>query len=288
MQKDLSAPPCYFIYKNNSELEAALLRQWKIVKYVFVKGHVGIPQNETCDARARQEVERCTERIADEVVEKFGDIRDHGMRLESRKGLQTPRKWMKDFQTEMMRLCRSRMARRVQIGVERWKGNISEFQEADGRECVWCSLTHGATFPEMVRECPRLQSFRDSTKERWKIALNGEKFDEDLLFGRVRRTLFQKACQKKTRKTAWGEFAQTLRWWERRLKELRKELGERAGEREAETEEEAQEKSTQAAEMAKEIRVMDEGIVQRGEPDIMKMNNKQQLRTFFSRRKHDY
>ena len=288
MQKDLSITPGHFIYKNNAELELALLRQWKVVKYIFVKGHIGVPQNEACDARARHEVERCTERIAEEVLETFGDVRNRGMRIESRKELEKPRAWMKDFQTDLMKCCRSRMARRVQIGVERWKGNISDYQEADGRECAWCLLTHGATFTEMMRECPKFLPFRQATEERWKAVLKGEKFDEELLFGRVRRTLFQKSSQKKALKGAWSEFVLALRWWERRLKTLRKDLGEHtenAVEDEAESEEEDQKNHTEVAEMAKEIRVMDEGIVQRGEPDVLMMNNKQHLRRFFSRRK---
>ena len=92
------------------------------------KGHVGVPQNELCDAKAKSEVERCAEEIVEEAVEAFGEIKNRGMRVESRHELAKKRTWMASYHLGMMAVCRSRLAKKVQIGIERWAGNSSIFQ----------------------------------------------------------------------------------------------------------------------------------------------------------------
>ena len=286
MQKDLNRTTRHFIFKDNQQLEAQLLRMWSAVKYIFVKGHIGIPQNEVCDERAKKEVMRCTEGIVDEAIESFGDIRNRGMRLESRRELAVQHKWMTEYMTEMMKCCRSHMAKRVQIGIERWKGNISIFHETPASsECSWCDCSHGQSFFEMVLECPKLSSFRQEVKDRWKKVLNGESFDSDLFFGKIRRSLVAKLSQGKDEKKVWKEMTQNLRWWERRLSALRKEMKEISAESESD-ESETEEKPSPMETLAKKIRVVDEGMVKKGEPDILFPEcGKRQLKSFLSQRK---
>ena len=289
MQKDLSRQPRHFIFKDNQQLEARLLREWNVVKYVFVKGHIGIPQNEVCDERAKKEALRCTERIVDEALESFGEIRNRGMRLESRRELTVHRKWLNEYVTELMKCCRSRMAKRVQIGIERWKGNISVFQETPtDSKCHWCDLHHGETFFEMILDCPNLSSFRKEVKDHWRKTLKGESFDSDLFFGKIRRSLLAKVShQGKDEKIVWKEMTQNLRWWERRLATLRKEVQENSAAMESdESETEGEEKSSHMEMLAKKIRVVDEGIVKRGEPDVFFPDcGKRELKKFLSQRK---
>ena len=288
-QKDPTLPMRHFFFKENQELELELLRRWKKVKYIFVKGHVGIPQNELCDEKARKEVERCTEKIAPEALESFGDIRNEGMRLESRKELGIRREWMAAYHTELMRCCRTGMAKRVQMGIEKWKGNISVFQETPtDSKCHWCDLHHGETFFEMILDCLKLSSFRKEVKDHWRRTLKGESFDSDLFFGKIRRSLLAKVShQGKDEKIVWKEMTQNLRWWERRLATLRKEVQENSAAMESdESETEGEEKSSHMEMLAKKIRVVDEGIVKRGEPDVFFPDcGKRELKKFLSQRK---
>ena len=252
-----------------------------------MKGHVGVPQNEICDERAKKEVIRCTEGIVEEALESFGEIRNKGMRVESHKEIGLRRTWMERYATEVMRCCRSRMAKRVQMGIERWKGNTSVFKEESGERCQWCHLTHGLNFFEMVRTCPKLLPFRNEVKSRWKKTLDGETFDDEILFGKIKRSLFQKICQGKDEKKIWRDTTQNLRWWERRLGTLRTELEEHLAASGEETETESEDEGkTPMEELAKEIRVFDEGLVKKGEPDIYFPDcQKSELKKFLSRKK---
>ena len=289
MQQEIERPPNIFIFRENSQLELELMRRWKQVKYIFVKGHIGIPQNEVCDERAKKEVERCRETIAQECLEAFGEIRNGGMRIENRKELGVRRKLMATLATELMKCCKSRMAKRVQLGVERWKGNASIFQETPQTEkCPWCHLLHGLTFSDMVLECPECSAFRKEVKDRWAKVLGKESFNNDLLFGRVRRSLVRQVGLGKDEKKTWKEMTQNLRWWERRLQRLRKELREGSDGDTSETESDEEKKPSAMATLAKTIRVVDEGVVKGGEPDIFfPHNNKEELKKFLRRRKGD-
>lgn len=290
MQKNIAIPPRHFIFKDNQLLERELLKKWKEVKYIFVKGHVGIPQNEACDERAKKEVARCTEKIAMEGIDAFGDVRKEGMRVETRRELSVHRRWMSAFATELMKCCRTRMAKRVQLGIEKWRGNISVFLENKPMDkCSRCHLAHGLKFSEMVLECPQCAAFRKEVKERWKMVLGTEKFEQELLFGKIRRSLLQKVGQGKDEKRVWREMTLNLRWWERRLQLLRKELGDSAIGNEGNTSEMDEDGETSPmADLAKEIRVLDEGIIKGGEPDIFfPDDNKDSLKKFLGRRKRE-
>ena len=250
------------------------------------KGHVGVPQNELCDAKAKSEVERCAEGIVEEVVKDFGEIKNREMRVESRHELAKKRTWMASYHLGMMAVCRSRLAKKF----ERWAGNSSIFQADPGQECMWCETPHETNFCDSIRKCPKVRGFRDDVKERWKKITAGEEFDPELLFGKVKKALFKRVCQKaKDEKQVWGDFCAALRWWERRIQKLRNDIREDLEAKEAEEEEkeedgddddddETEEKEKQ---LACSIRVMDVGSVKRGEPDILSPpSGKQELKRF--------
>ena len=89
------------------------------------------------------------------------------------------------------------MAKRVQIGIERWSGNTIVFQNSALTKCPWCDETHGSSFYEMIQHCRKTRTFRKEVQARWRTVLGAEEFDIQLLFGKVRKTLFQRICQKK-------------------------------------------------------------------------------------------
>ena len=78
---------------------------------------------------------------------------------------------------------------------------------------------------EMIQHCRKTQTFRKEVQARWRTVLGAEEFDVELLFGKVRKTLFQRICQKREEMEVWRSFRKALKWWERRLCELRKDLG---------------------------------------------------------------
>ena len=258
---------------------------WKTIKYIFVKGHVGIPQNEACDAKAKFEAQRCTESIAEEAVKEFGEIRLHGQVVESRKELARDPKWMEGYHLGIMSCCRSRMAKRVQLGIERWKGNESVFVESPLPEpCRWCKGRHELTFYAFIENCPQARNFRKEVKERWAAVLRGESFDTELLFGKVRKSLFLRVCRKGVdEKEACKEFRRALTWWERRIQTLRQTLDTDEESESTEDEEKAENKEKT---LAQSVRIMDVGLVERGEPEILvTRKGKKELKQFLSKEK---
>ena len=276
------------IYRENQELERELLQHWSVVKYIFVKGHVGIEQNELCDQRAKQEVRW----IAEEALRSFGEVRNRGMRIESRDQLKKSRKWMDSFNIKLMGCCRTHMAKRVQIGIERWSGNTLVFQNSALTKCPWCDETHGSSFYEMIQHCRKTQTFRKEVQARWRTVLGAEEFDVELLFGKVRKTLFQRICQKREEMEVWRSFRKALKWWERRLCELRKDLGNSlcAETRDVvdDSDEDEEAINQKVHEMAQEVRVMDEGVVERGEPDTISwIEGRKEVKRFLSRKRDE-
>ena len=282
MQKDEFVPK-NLIFREHQQLERELLSMWKTIRYIFVKGHVGVPQNELCDVKAKLEADRCTEAIAEEVLEAFGDIKNKGKIVESRKELEKRMHWMNSYHLGTMAVCRSRLAKRVQIGIEKWSGNLSIFQEETDSLCKWCETLHEKNFYDSIRKCPMAREFREEVKTRWKKVIGGEAFDPDLWFGKVKKTLFKRVCQKvRDQKEVWRNFRRLLRWWERKLQDLRNRIGaelkEKAEEEECKEVEDEEEKEKQ---LARSIRVMDVGTVKPGEPEIFfSASGKQELKKF--------
>ena len=289
LQNNPGLTPKHSFYRENQELERELLKHWSLVKYVFVKGHVGIEQNELCDQRAKQEVTHCREGIAEEAPQAFGEVINGGMRVENRGQLRKSRKWMDSFHTKLMGCCKTHMAKRVQIGIERWSGNTPVFQTSKFSNCPWCEEEHGTSFHEMILDCQKTATFRKEVQIRWKTVLGKEAFDAELLFGKVRKTLFQQVCQKREEMEAWKSFTQALKWWERRLRELRRDLGDcphlerRLAVIEADENEDETNQEVRA--MAQEVRVLDQGVVKKGEPDTIPwIENRKEVKRFL--RKH--
>ena len=129
---------------------------------------------------------------------------------------------MTAFQLGIMAACQSKLAKRVQIGIEKWAGNFSIFQQETDELCKWCGRHHEKNFYDTMRKCPKVSGFREEVKARWEKVLAGEAFDSELWFGKVKKALFKRVCQKvKAEKEVWGNFRQVLRWWERKLQSLR-------------------------------------------------------------------
>ena len=282
MQKNETSPKT-LIFREHQRLEKELLSMWKVIRYIFVKGHVGVPQNELCDAKAKMEAERCTERIAEEVLEAFGQIKNKGKLVESRYELAKRRQWMTAYHLAIMAVCRSRLAKRVQIGIERWAGNLSIFQEETDAVCKWCETLHEKNFYDSIRKCPKAREFREEVKARWETVIAGEVFDTELWFGKVKKALFKRVCLKgRDQSEVWRNFRTVLRWWERKIQKLRNEIGSELKEKEEKEEyREGEEEEEKEKQLARSIRVMDVGTVKPGEPKILyPPSGKQELKKF--------
>ena len=53
MQRDENFVSRHSIFREHQRLERELLTQWKVIRYIFVKGHVGVPHNELYDTKAK-------------------------------------------------------------------------------------------------------------------------------------------------------------------------------------------------------------------------------------------
>ena len=192
---------------------------------------------------------------------------------------------MTAFQLGIMAACRSKLAKRVQIGIEKWAGNFNIFQRETEELCKWCGIHHEKNFYDSMRKCSKVCGFREEVKARWVKVLAGEAFDSELWFGKVKKTLFKRVCQKvKDEKEVWGNFRQVLRWWERKLQSLRCEIVEELKGREEEEVEDAEpieDGEEKEQNLARSIRVMDVGIVKRGEPEVLQSRSgKHELKKF--------
>ena len=111
-----------------------------------------------------------------------------------------------------------------------------------------------------------------------------ETFDPDLLFGKVKKTLFKRVCQKvRDQMEVCSEFRRVLRWWERKIQQLRNDIGAGLKEKEVEeTDREVEEEGEKEKQLARSIRVMDVGTVKLGEPEILhdKLSGKDELKKF--------
>ena len=284
-QRNPQRPVRNRVLQMSKGLDENLLKQWRSIKYIFVKGHIGIPQNEICDSKARNEALRCTETILEEALKNFGEVRQRGKVAESRKELLRERHWMEHFHLGIMSCCRTRMAKRVQLGIERWKGNDSVFSESREAECSWCKGCHKLSFFDFISTCPLTRTFRKEIEARWESTLRDVAFDSDLLFGKVKKTLFQRVCRKGKgvdEKHVWRDFCSALKWWEKKLHRLRQNL-------EAQEEEDSdgsdKEVESKESKLAKGVRVMDVGVVKKGEPEIfLPQKGRQELKRFLSQK----
>ncbi len=283
------------------KLDEQLKKEWKEIRYVHVKGHVGVTPNELCDEKAKGEVDRCRDGNLEEVVLKFGEIKDQGMLIETREQLKKQRKWGKEWEMEIMKETKSHMAKRIQIGAERWQGNELPMFWGKKKKCRWCAKTHGANFFEMVLECDEIEEFRKEVRSKWAL-VKGMDFCKELFFGRVKKQWWEKVVKRLRGSGKLEAAKKNILWWEKRVRQLRKEL-ERKGkemdseetddessvdeEREEDSDGEEEEKiKRKVKEKAESVRVFDEGVVKKGEPDLVKCSSRGDLKkTLMGRKK---
>ena len=96
----------YEFQRESRKVIEDLKRQWGKIVFLHVKGHVGIQQNEICDQKAKNEAERCAETIPEEIVERFGEIRDKGMKIESRGQLKKGGRFFPQWEEDIMKEAR--------------------------------------------------------------------------------------------------------------------------------------------------------------------------------------
>ena len=106
-------------------------------------------------------------------------------------------------------------------------------------------------------------------------------------FGKIKKDLFRKACQGREEDKVRKEIIQNLRWWERRLQLLRKQLDDLQGAVCHDVlDSQPEEKPSLMSQLAKEVRVMDEGVVKGGEPDVFfPDNDKESLKRFLLKKR---
>ena len=95
--------------------------------------------------------------MAEEALQTFGDVKHKGKRVELRQELAKKRQWMTAFHLGIMAACRSKLAKRVQIGIEKWAGNFSIFQQETDELCQWCGRHHEKNFYDAMRKCPKVE-----------------------------------------------------------------------------------------------------------------------------------
>ncbi len=262
------------------------------------------------------EREKCKEGHPDETVNNFGDIIKDGMRIESRKQLEKKNEWGKEWKLEIMKTCRGYMARRIQIGAERWKGNERPTEKGTETVCRWCKKRHGGNFYEMMMECKKIKGFREEVMKEWKWS-PGKQMEQDIIFGRINKKWWDGAKKSMTEEKLKERVAASLKWWEKRIGKLRKELAELEKEetihesdveeetdeetsdsgksRESRTTEEEKGSSSEDSEeekvvkelkkAANKIRKFDKGVVKKGEPDIILPKNRGELKKFLDKKK---
>ena len=303
----------YEFLRISRELDREILKKWEKIRYIHVKGHVGIQQNEICDERARNEVVRCKQQVGlEEGIFEIGEVTNKGMKIEKKTQLQTNATFLPKLQIEAMSVCDSHMAKRIQIGAETWKENELPFQKKVKKKCVWCKEIHDGNFYEMIVQCKKMMTFRKRVRERWNLG-KGEEFDQELYFGRITKKWWSVAMSKIGIGRCRRKCKENLEWWEKEVRELREQLNrEEEEERESESEEEEEsldeeeEESTEGEEeetegsdeeteesqdesdsekkgkkdqenLAKQIRKYDIGEVGRGEPEMIKIESRKTL-----------
>lgn len=195
-----------------------------------------------------------------------------------------------------MKEARTKMAKRVQMNAETWEGNALPFDKERIIECRWCLREHGATFQEWMLECECAEDFRKEVRERWSQGSSGD-FEEELYFGRITKKWWEKRCRGRDAKKEFQKAKRTMKWWEDRIRRLRKEVErereqrmKRRGEEEESTGSEhtsdsEEEDRREALDRAEEVRIVDEGIVGKGEPEMIRVSGREELKKILERKR---
>ncbi len=164
-----------------------LKQYYKTIKYIWVKAHVGIKENEIVDQRANK---ARTGTLGPPTVEKpqqFGDVVRKDMLVSERADLKPGcRALPKTLDATIMNACRSPMAKRAMLKIERWK-NQNNYWDKSVAHCVLCNTTHKLTFEYTARNCSAWAPFRKDVKQAWAELFPDIPFYEDLLFGWIRK-----------------------------------------------------------------------------------------------------
>lgn len=247
-------------------------------------------------------------------------MKNKGMRIDTRWQLRKERNFMKEYQTDVMKACRTHMAKRIQTGIERWKGNSLPFEKNKIKECAWCREEHGGTFYEMMTECEEAEEFREEVKKQWSIG-KGEKFDEELLFGCVRKKWWNEIVKKKGASWCRNKAKAALKWWEEEIRDVRRQLEKASNEGSGEEDESVSERTTtdkeetseseqtstdkdteegtektetsdseeegkeEMTKTAQRIRKFDVGEVKKGEPELKEVKERRTLKEILTKRK---
>ncbi len=139
--------------------------------------------------------------------------------VEDRKEIKTD-EWKRDLEKEVMKVARSKMARRIMAGVEQWAGMMPSYEEVVGR-CSFCHKSHELNFENTMLSCRdhRWDAAQKEIRKSWGVD------SDSLLFGRIPKTLFRQWVNDTgDLGKAFREARVKMKHWERIILNLRKKL----------------------------------------------------------------
>ena len=161
-------------------------------------------------------------RYVELLVEKpvgWGEFTLRGKVVEDRREIRVE-SWGEDWEREVMKVARSKMARRIIAGVEQWDGMTLSYDDEIGK-CRFCKKRHVTNFEKTMMMCGGKQ-WDEARRE---IVRMWEAPHESLLFGRVPKTLFRKWVKEQgDLGRAYQGAKRKMRKWENLIHSLRRKL----------------------------------------------------------------